>query len=307
MGRGRIDALLADAVAGGAAPGVVAAATDRSRTLYAGAFGRRALPDGPAMTTDSLFWIASMTKAVAAVAAMQLVEQGRLALDPPVGTIVPQLAAPMVLTGFDAEGEPVLRPARTPITLRQLLTHSAGFGYDTWNDALRRYVARRGLPSARTGKLAALSTPLIAEPGTRWEYGIAIDWVGRIIEAVSGKTLDAYFAEHIFAPLGMRDTGFRVPPDRRARLATLHQRGEDGGLAAVEREPPDYAEFFPAGGGLHSTAPDYLRFLRMLLGDGALDGTADPSPGNGRADGAQPYRRAARRRRAALGHSRAVA
>ena len=154
---------------GNALPGVVAAAADRAGTIYQGAFGRRALPDGAAMTLDTVFRIASMTKAITATAAMQLVEQGRLDLDAPAGAVLPELAAPQVLEGFDAAGTPILRPARAPITLRRLLTHTAGFGYDIWNADLARYAREREIPAARTGKLAGLAMPLSFDPGTRWQ------------------------------------------------------------------------------------------------------------------------------------------
>lgn len=267
-----IDALLRDA-AEGVVPGVVALAADRSGIIYQQVFGRRAVPDGAAMTLDSVFWIASMTKAITAVAAMQLVEQRRMALDQPASELVPGLAAPLLLEGFDARGEALLRPARERITLRHLLTHTAGFAYENWNPLIHRYTGQRGLPGTSSGMLASLDAPLVAEPGTRWEYSIAIDWVGRIVEAVSGKPLERYLHDHIIAPLGMRDTGHVLRDDQRSRLAKLHLRDADG-LHAVERATLSRPDFFPGGGGLHSTGPDYLRFLQMLLHDGRLGDAA---------------------------------
>lgn len=267
-----IDAALQEAVASGSVPGLVAMAADRDGLLYQGAFGRRGL-DGPApMTPDTVFWIASMTKAVTSVAAMQLVEEGRLALDTPLGGLLPDLAAPQVLEGFDAAGMPRLRPARRPITLRHLLTHTAGFTYNTWNAEMARYVELTGLPAARTGRLDSLRAPLVFDPGERWEYGIATDWVGRAVEAASGRSLDQVMQERILAPLGMVDTGYVPGPSQQARRATVHQRGADGRLTPIEFELPRDPEFFGGGGGLLSTGPDYLRFLRMLLNGGALDG-----------------------------------
>lgn len=253
-------------------PGVVAAATTADGTIFEAAYGVRTLPDGTPMTLDTVFRIASMTKAITATAAMQLVEQGRLALDAPAGEVVPGLAAPQVLEGFDAAGQPRLRPARTPITLRRLLTHTAGFGYDTWNPDLLAYAKMRDIPPARTGKLAALGMPLTFDPGSAWQYGINIDWAGRMIEAVSGLDLETYFRRHICGPLGMTDTGFLVRPDMEARLATVHARRE-GRLDPLRSDINPPREFFPGGGGLYSTAGDYLRFLRMLLRGGELDGT----------------------------------
>ena len=267
-----IDTVLRQAVAVGEVPGVVAmAASDRGIT-YEGAFGRRDLAGGTAMTQDTVFRIASMTKTVTSVAALQLVEQGRLSLDGALPDIDAALNAPLVLEGFDAAGAPILRPARNRITLRHLLTHTAGFSYEAWNANTLRYVAASGMPSTSTGRLAALRMPLAFEPGERWHYGINIEWVGRVIEAVSGMTLDAYLREHVAGPLGMDDTGYVTSPAQRARLASVHQRGADGVLTPQPLETPSTPEFWPGGGGLLSTAPDYLTFLRMLLHGGALAG-----------------------------------
>jgi CubicO group peptidase (beta-lactamase class C family) len=220
-----------------------------------------------------VFRIFSMTKAVTCVAAMQLVEAGRLALDAPVPDIgEPALAAPQVLKGFDAAGKPVLRPAKRPITLRQLMTHTAGFTYEFWNPDTRRYVEAGGAPPIISGHLAALRRPLAFDPGERWEYGINIDWIGRIVEALSGRSLDTYLRERIFAPLGMADTSFAASAEQRARQALLHLRQADGRLVPQPLPPPAVPEFFAGGGGLVSTGPDYLRFLRMLLHGGTLDG-----------------------------------
>ena len=219
----RIDAALHHAVEAREVPGVVAMAASEAGPLYEGAFGRRDVENGPAMTPDTVFRIASMTKAVTSVAAMQLVEEGRLGLDSPLPDIgEPALSAPQVLDGFDAAGKPHLRPARRPITLKHLLTHTAGFTYDWSNPNTRRYVEATGMPVTATGKLAALRQPLAFDPGDRWEYGINIDWVGRIIETVSGQTLDAVLRDRIFSPLGMRDTGFATTPEQRARQALVH-------------------------------------------------------------------------------------
>jgi len=189
-----IDDVLNRAVGAGIVPGVVAMATTADGPCYAGAFGLRRLGDGAAMTLDTVFRIASMTKAITCVAAMQLVEQGKLSLDAPVPAIDPGLAQPQVLDGFDAQEKPILRPAKRPITLKHLMTHTAGFCYEQWNPDLERCVAGLGMPQMATGKLAALRMPLMFDPGERWEYGINIDWVGRLVEEVSGQDLDAYFA-----------------------------------------------------------------------------------------------------------------
>ncbi|MGA7260352.1 MAG: serine hydrolase domain-containing protein [Stellaceae bacterium] len=266
-----IDAALSRAAEAKEVPGVVAMAATDTGVIYEGAFGLRDLAAGPAMTLDTLFRIASMTKAVTSVAAMQLVEQGKLGLDVPIGKVLPTFAAPPVLEGFDAAGAPRLRPAKRPITLRDLLTHTAGFGYEFWDPDLVRYVRVTGMPSISTGKLASLGLPLVFDPGERWEYGINIDWVGRAVEAASGQPLDAYFREHIFAPLGMTDTAFVPSAEQAARLVRVHRRGPDGSLEPITLETP-HREFFSGGGGLLSTGLDYLAFLQMLLHRGRFNG-----------------------------------
>jgi CubicO group peptidase (beta-lactamase class C family) len=240
--------------------------------LYQGAFGKRDLAKGSDMTLDSVFWIASMTKAVTSAAAMQLVEQGKLQLEAPIGKLLPDLAAPQVLEGFDDRGEPKLRPAKGAITLRHLLTHTAGFSYDIWNQNTARYVKYANLPGIGTCKNDALKLPLAFDPGTAWEYGINIDFAGKAVEAVSGQSLDAYLREHIFAPLGMTDTGFLIGADQRARLVSVHARKPDGSLEPIAFEMPQPPEFFMGGGGLYSTARDYLAFLQMLMHDGKFNG-----------------------------------
>jgi len=224
------------------------------------------------MTVDSVFRIASMTKAITATAAMQLTEQGTLSLDQPAREILPFLAETKVLEGFDAAGQPVLRAPRSEITLRRLLTHTAGFVYDIWNAAMNRYQTVTGLPGMRSARLAALNAPLAFDPGARWEYGANIDVAGRMVEAVSGLDLETYFQRNIFAPLGMADTSFIPRPEWDGRLATVHARQEDGSLEPIALPPWQAPEFYTGGGGLFSTAPDYMRFLRALLNGGELDG-----------------------------------
>jgi methyl acetate hydrolase len=270
--RARIDAALSRAVEAGEVPGVVALAATENGVMYEGAFGRRDLPGGPAMTLDTVFRIASMTKAVTSVAAMQLVEQGKLRLDQPIGDVLSELAAPQVLEGFDSTGAPRLRPARRAITLRHLLTHTAGFGYEMLRPDLIRYVGFTDTPSTSTGKLASLRQPLVFDPGDRWEYGINTDWVGRIVEAVSGHSLDTYFGKHILAPLGMTDTSFVPSAEQLFRLVRVHQRRADGSLEPISVETPSQREFLSGGGGLLSTGPDYLKFLQMLLNEGRSNG-----------------------------------
>src|SRR6201992_3751442 len=253
-------------------PGVVAMAANGKEVIYQGAFGKRDLSKDDAMTADSVFWIASMTKAVTSAAGMQLVEQGKLSLDAPIGKVLPDLDAPQVLEGFDARGEPKLRAAKNPITLRHLMTHTAGFAYDMWNGDMVQYLAKTGLPAVTTCKNDALKTPIMSDPGTRWEYGTNIDFVGKAVEAVSGKRLGAYLHDHMFAPLGMTDTRFKIGEAQRKRLVGMHSRGEDGSLAPIPFELEQDPEFHMGGGGLYGTAGDYIKFTQMILNKGCGNG-----------------------------------
>src|SRR5262249_48452075 len=222
---GSIDQALAEAVKSGRIPGIVALAANDKGPIYSGAFGVRSLAQSQPMTVDSVFWIASMTKAVTTTAAMQMVEAGKLKLDQPASEILPELASPQVLEGFNAAGDPQLRPAKRAITLRQLLTHTAGYTYDLWNENTGRYRKHAKLPGIITCKDDALKTPLAFDPGDRWEYGINIDYAGKMVEKVSGERLESYFHERIFGPLGMTDTSFKLSPSQRERLVAMHARG----------------------------------------------------------------------------------
>ena len=268
--KAKIDAVLSGAVSSGDVPGVVALAADDKGVFYEGAFGKRNLVSGAAMTPDTMFWIASMTKAVTSTAAMQMVEQGKLSLDKPITDVVSELSAAQVLEGFDADGKPKLRPPKRPITLRHLLTHTAGFSYDLWNKDIERYMKVANVPGIGTCKLEALKVPMIADPGDKWEYGINIDWAGKAVERVSGLSLDGYMRERIFNPLGMKDTVFILRPDQQKRLASVHARGADGALKPIEFGMPQAPEFYMGGGALYSTGRDYITFLRALLGGGKL-------------------------------------
>jgi methyl acetate hydrolase len=253
-------------------PGVVAMAANSKEVIYQGAYGKRDLSKDDAMTVDSVFWIASMTKAITAAGAMQLVEQGKLSLDAPIGKVLPDLAKPQVLEGFDAKGDPKLRPAKNPITLRHLMTHTAGFCYNLWNGDMVKYLEKTGTPGITTCKNAALKTPIMTEPGTRWEYGTNIDFVGKAVEVVSGKRLDAYLRDYLFTPLGMTDTGFRIGESQRKRLVGMHARGPDGSLMPIPFELEQDPEFHMGGGGLYGTAGDYIKFTQMILNKGRGNG-----------------------------------
>jgi methyl acetate hydrolase len=267
-----VDQALDEATEAREVPGVVAMAATGSEIIYQAAFGKRDLGKPDAMTLDTVFWIASMTKAITAAAAMQFVEQGKLSLDGPIGKILPEISDMQVFEGFDASGKPKLRPAKRPITLKHLLTHSAGYCYNIWNADMGKYMEHAGIPGVTTCENKALSLPLSFDPGERWEYGINIDWAGKAVEAVSGKKLDAYLKDHIFTPLGMNSTGFKLTPDMRARLVGMHGRGADGSLTPTPFEMAQEPEFHMGGGGLYSAAGDYIRFIQMLLNGGMLKG-----------------------------------
>ena len=268
------DAILNAAATSGHVPGVAAALTSADETLYEGAFGVRAQGQSAVMTMDTVMWIASMTKPLVGTAAMQLVEQGKLTLDDPIARVLPEIEAIKVITGWDAQGQPVLRPPKMPITLRHLMTHTAGFTSDIWSENSERFLKLKNLPRAGSGRRDALDIPLSFDPGARWEYGINIDWVGLVISAVTGMRLGEYLAKHVTGPLGMQSTGFKISPDMRARLAKVHLREPaTQTLSLLDFEVPQQAELDPGGGGMYSTASDYLRFTRMILNHGLANGT----------------------------------
>jgi methyl acetate hydrolase len=246
------------------------AATDDG-IVYEGIFGQRRLHEAPAMTRDTVFRIASMVKLITSVAALQLVEQEKLSLDAPVPDIDPALGSPQVLDGFDARGIPQLRPPQRPISLRHLLTHTSGLSYRLWDAKAARYAKSLDLlaPEERS---RAPRTPLMFDPGERWQYGPSIDWVGRIVESISGEPLDAYFRKHILDPLGMNDTAVVISPQQRLREASVHRRGPNGSLAPQPLERQSERQSFSGGGGIYSSGPDYLTLIHMLLQGGALDG-----------------------------------
>jgi methyl acetate hydrolase len=267
-----IERELTNAVAAGAIAGAVVLVGDRHGVVHEQAAGRRAIDAAAPMTPDTVFWLASMTKAVTSVAALQLVERGLLALDGDLGDVLPELRRPEVLTGFDSDGAPRLRPASRPVTLRHLLTHTAGFGYAWLSLDLARHAEATGTPPLQSGLRAAYRLPLLFDPGECWAYGIGLDWVGFAIEAASGQGLDAWLAEHVLGPLGMKDTGFAPSAAARARQAALHARLPDGGLVTTDLGFSAEPEVCAGGSGLFGTAGDYLRFLRMLLCAGTIDG-----------------------------------
>lgn len=262
----RIVKTLESTLAAAGIPGAVAMVGNRAGTLAEVAVGTKG-PGGPPLAVDDLFQIASMTKALTSVAAMQLVEQGKLSLHDDIGAVLPELADSQVLEGFDDDGKPVTRPAAGPVTLHQLLTHTSGLGYEFMSAELTQW--RQHNPAA-PGTRASLAMPLLADPGTAWIYGTSSDWVGQAVERASGSTLGAYLAGHVTGPLGMTDTTFAFDHAIKARLVPLHARMPDGGLMPfpVHFGGGEKAEFHSGGGGLIGTAADYLLFCRMILNNG---------------------------------------
>lgn len=265
--KGKVDAVLKAATDIGDVPGVVAMVTNADGTIYEGAFGKRANDLAYPMTTDTVGWIASMTKALTATAALQLLEQGKLDLESPASKWLPALGKLQVLEGFDANGTPKTRAPVRPITLRHLLTHTSGIGYEFLSTDVQKYQQSVGIPSAISCELASLNLPLLFDPGSRFEYGMGLDWVGQLVEAVSGQRLGAYFSEQLFRPMEMEDTGFVMSPDMRVRKAKVHQR-MDGQLIPLDLEMPAPPPVEMGGSGLYSTVGDYLKFLRMILNHG---------------------------------------
>jgi CubicO group peptidase (beta-lactamase class C family) len=263
-----IDACLRRAVDDGTVAGVVAMGATEHGVVYHGHAGYADADRSREITGDSIFWLASMTKAITATACMQLIEQGKLKLEQPASDILPQLKAPRILEGFDSAGTPILRPARNTITVRHLLTHTSGFTYSIWSDRLTQYEKVTGMPDIGYSLNGAFAAPLEFEPGERWQYGISMDWVGKLVEATTDQSLEVYFRENIFGPLGMNDTGFLIGSAQKQRVAAMHRRQADGGLKAEPFEMNQRPEFFMGGGGLFSTPHNYMTFLRMLLGEG---------------------------------------
>ncbi len=263
-----IDAVLASGVENGRIPGVIAIAATSDGITYEGTAGVRDISSNTKMTVDTIVRIFSMTKAITSVAVMQLVEQGEIELDQPVSDYLPRLKEVEVLEGFDADNKPILRPAKTAVTVRQLLTHTSGYVYEIWNEDAARYAS---LGHGASDGDDFLDVPLSFDPGTKWEYGISTNILGVLVEVISGESLDDYFREHVFTPLDMPDTYFIVPEEKLPRLATAYAKSNQGELTPIPYSRPS-GDFFSGGGGLRSTAGDYVRFLRAILNGGELDG-----------------------------------
>ena len=250
-------------------PGVVAMVTDRTKNIYEGAAGKRVMGQEADMSLDSVFAIFSTTKSITGTAILQCVEEDKLDLDAPAKNYAPDIGKLQVIDGFDAAGKPKLRAPKRDITTRMLLLHTAGFGYDFFNETYNRLAEKHGQPSVITASRAAINTPLLFDPGDAWEYGSNIDWAGQVVEGVRGKRLGEVMKERIFSKLGMDDTGFVMTPSMRQRLTRIHQRGDDGSLKPhLELELTQTPEIDMGGHGLYSTVGDYMKYIRMYLNDG---------------------------------------
>lgn len=265
------DAVLANTVgAAGGAPGVVAMVTDRNANVYEGAAGLRSLGGDAPMTTDSVMAIFSTSKAITGTTLMQLVEEGKVRLDDPVKKYVPEIAEIQVLEGFDASGQPKLRAPKRDITINHLMLHTAGFSYEFFSADDLKLRGAQGIPSVVSGTFASVKTCLLWDPGEKWGYGVNIDWVGKVVEAVRGKRLGEVMQERVFAPLGMTETSFVMTPAMQARRAVIHDRAMDGKLTPLpDLVLPQPPEMDMGGHGLYSTVGDYMKFIRMILNDGA--------------------------------------
>jgi methyl acetate hydrolase len=252
-------------------PCVTAAVANGDKVIYTGAFGTRD-SSGVPVKADSIFAIASMTKAITTASALQLVEQGKAKLDEPVYKYLPQLAGVQVLEGYDSAGNPVLRPPKTAVTLRHLMTHTSGLCYTVWSKEMTEWGQRTG--TALPPGTVAPVTPLLFDPGTRWQYGTGIDFTGKLVENISGLTLEQYFQKNIFEPLGMKDTSFILAPEKFDRLVSTYARQADGTLRENPRRQPVPPKEFNGGGGLFSTCGDYLKFTQMILRHGTRSGSS---------------------------------
>lgn len=267
-----IDRVLNDAVERGAVPHVAAIAADADGVFYEGGAGVRVAGESTdPVTTSTQFRIMSMTKMVATTAALQQVERGQLDFSAPVEEYLPEFADLQVLTGFDGD-EPILRAPASKATVHQLVTHTSGLGYWFWNDQLVKYEAATGIPNVVPGSAEAFKAPLVADPGTEFVYGINTDWLGKVVEAVGGTTLDKIIHEGITGPLQMDDTMFILDETRTANAVTVHVKGEDGAWTSAGEILNQQPDWYAGGHGLYSTPKDYIRFERALLRGGELDG-----------------------------------
>lgn len=254
----------------GGAPGVVAMATDRNGNVYEGASGKRELGKDQPMTTDSVFAIFSTTKAICGTAIMQLVEEGKIKLDDPAKKYVPEIGEVGVLTGFGADGKPTTRPPKRDITVNDLMLHTSGFCYEFFSADDLKYRTALGIPTVVSCTNASIKTVLLHDPGEAWTYGVNIDWLGKIVEQQRGKRLGEVMKERIFAPLGITDMAFTMNDSMKSRRVTIHDRAADGKLTPLpDLMLPQPPELDCGGHGLYGSVGEYMKFIRMVLNDGA--------------------------------------
>jgi len=266
-----IDQLLQDAVRTGAVPGVAAMAANRDGPIYEGAAGPRAVGGSDPLTPDTHFRIMSMTKMLCTVSALQQMEKGTLDIDAPIEAYCPDFAAVAVLDGWDGD-TPRLRSPATKATVKQLITHTTGLAYWIFDEDLVRWEASTGTPNVLSGANVIFNAPMTADPGTCWRYGINTDWLGKVVEATSGTTLDVAIKDGITGPLGMGETSFLMTGDQQATATPIHVQSEDGSWVATDVDLRQDPEYWAGGHGLYSTPRDYLRFQQALLHDGTLGG-----------------------------------
>jgi CubicO group peptidase (beta-lactamase class C family) len=267
-----IDQVLNDAVQSGGVPHVVAVAADRGGVIYQGAAGPRTVGDDEPAGPDTVFRIMSMTKMPCTVLALQAMEQGTLDLDAPVANYCPEFAEVQVLTGF-SDGVPQLRPPASQATVKQLITHTSGLGYWFWSGDLVQWEKISGIPNVVAGSRASLRAPMVADPGTAFVYGINADWLGQVVEAVTGLPLDVAMKQNITGPLGMDHTSFIMNDVDRANCSPVHVKGEDGQWSSIGEILNQAPEYYAGGHGLYGPPSDYIKFERALLRGGELDGT----------------------------------
>jgi len=287
----RIDDVIDAEIEAGLIPGAVALVARDGDIVYHKSFGFADIDSGKPMTNDAIFRIASMTKAVTSAGVMMLYERGFFSLNDPVSDYLPAFRAPVVAVSFDDDGVVMeTRPASREIRIVDLLSHSSGIAYAFIDQSLQATYKAAGVIDGLTASDVKLAEgmqrlaeqPLLFDPGTRFNYGLSTDVLGYLIEVVSGRPLDRFFAEEIFAPLGMTDTYFYLPPDKAGRLVTLYSyvdglRVTQGTEGDINFDNPRYpvegaASYFSGGAGLSSTAHDYFRLVQMYLNEGELDG-----------------------------------
>ncbi|MEC8528058.1 MAG: serine hydrolase domain-containing protein, partial [Pseudomonadota bacterium] len=268
-------AVLDQTIATGKLNFAVAAVGNAGGQTWSHAAGYQDAEKTKAASPDNIIQIASMTKLVTTIAALQLVEQGKLDLDTPISAYAPELNELQVLTGFAADDTPIFEKANRAPTARELMTHTAGYTYEIWNTNALKGV-QLGVTPSLLGEGNYLEAPLAFQPGTAWEYGINTDWLGVLVERLSDQRLAEYFDDNIFKPLGMTDTFYELPAGKLDRSVTMMARAAEGLVKLPSFQPTPMEKgsmpHYSGGGGLSSTVADYGRVLQMLLNSGSLDG-----------------------------------